>query len=70
MIDRIVVWAMSLKARASEERGQDLVEYAVLTGTIAILVIAGAVLFSDAVRDWFGALATWFGSIGPAPAGS
>jgi Flp pilus assembly pilin Flp len=61
MIDRIVVWALRLK----EERGQDLVEYAVLTGTIAILVIAAAMVFSGAVSTWFGALATWFGTIGP-----
>jgi Flp pilus assembly pilin Flp len=61
MIDRIVVWALRLK----EERGQDLVEYAVLTGTIAIGVIIAAGLFGAAVSGWFGALTTWFGSIGP-----
>jgi Flp pilus assembly pilin Flp len=56
---------MSLKARAREERGQDLVEYAVLTGSIAILVIVGAGLFGVAVDDWFDKLTTWFGKIGP-----
>jgi len=65
MIDRIVVWVMSLKARAREERGQDLVEYAVLTGSIAILVIVGAGLFGAGVDAWFDKLTTWFGKIGP-----
>jgi Flp pilus assembly pilin Flp len=48
-----------------EERGQDLVEYAVLTGSIAILVIVGALAFGGAVTDWFDALVDWFGTIGP-----
>jgi len=61
MIARIVVWALRLK----EERGQDLVEYAVLTGSIAILVITGALLFGGAVNLWFSDLVAWFGTIGP-----
>ena len=65
MLDKLVVLALSLKAKLSRERGQDLVEYAVLTGSIAILVIAAAVIFGGAVSTWFGDLTTWFGSIGP-----
>ena len=49
MIDRIVVWALTLKVRASSERGQDVLEYAMLGGVIAmaILLIVGA--FSGAL---------------------
>jgi len=61
MIARIVVWALRMR----EERGQDLVEYAVLTGSIAILVIAAALVFGGAVSTWFGELKTWFDTIGP-----
>jgi Flp pilus assembly pilin Flp len=50
-----------------EERGQDLVEYAVLTGSIAILVLIAAIAFGGAVVTWFGELTTWFGGIGPNP---
>ena len=45
MIDRIVVWALTLKARASEERGQDIMEYAILTGGIAVALTAALVFF-------------------------
>lgn len=44
MIDRVVVWALTLRERASSERGQDVLEYAMLGGLIAmgILLIVGA----------------------------
>ena len=45
MIDRIVVWALTLKARASEERGQDIMEYAILTGGIAVVLAVVLALF-------------------------
>jgi Flp pilus assembly pilin Flp len=45
MIDRIVVWALSLKAKLSGERGQDLMEYALLGGFIAVAFAAAATIF-------------------------
>ena len=42
MIDRIVVWALRLKS----ERGQDLIEYAMLGGLIALTLMAAAVLLA------------------------
>jgi Flp pilus assembly pilin Flp len=65
MIDRIVVWALTLKARASSERGQDLVEYGLLTGGIAIALIAAVALFSGAAEGWFNSLAVWFNNLAP-----
>ena len=65
MIDRIVVWAMSLKARVSEEHGQDLTEYALLTGGIAIMLITAVGLFSGAFETWFGGMATWVEGLAP-----
>ena len=54
MIDRIVVWALTLKMRASEERGQDLIEYAMLGGLIALGITAvGLALFSGAIEAMF-----------------
>jgi Flp pilus assembly pilin Flp len=65
MIDRIVVWALSLKARASEERGQDIMEYAILTGGIAIALFAALALFTDALDGWFTAMGDFFADISP-----
>ena len=50
MIDRIVVWVLRLKS----ERGQDVVEYAMLGGLIALAIIAvGVAFFSGAIEDMF-----------------
>jgi Flp pilus assembly pilin Flp len=65
MIDRIVVWALTLKARVSEERGQDLVEYALITGGIGLALIAVTIAFRGAVATWFGDAATAFATITP-----
>ncbi len=51
MIDRIVVWALTLKARASEERGQDLLEYAMLGGLIVIAILAIVGAFTGALQS-------------------
>jgi len=65
MIDRIVVWALTLPYRVREERGQDLVEYALITGGVGLCLIAVTVLFKDAVAAWWTAAATEFGKILP-----
>jgi len=65
MIDRIVVWALSLQARASEERGQDIMEYAILTGGIAIALFAALAFFTDDLKTWFTAIGAFFGKLTP-----
>jgi len=65
MIGRIVVWALTLKTRVSEEHGQDLTEYALITGGVAIALIAAVAVFSGAVGAWFEALGGWFGGLAP-----
>jgi len=61
MIDRIVVWALRLK----EERGQDLMEYAIITGSIAVVLIAALAIFTPALTTWWTALGDFFGTIEP-----
>ena len=51
MIDRIVVWALTLKAKLSEERGQDLLEYAMLGGLIVIGILAVVLAFTGALNN-------------------
>jgi len=60
VIDRIVVWALSLKTRASEERGQDLTEYALLTGGIALILVTAVGLFTGVIETWFSDAADYF----------
>jgi Flp pilus assembly pilin Flp len=65
VIDRIVVWVLTLPYRVREERGQDLVEYALITGGVGLMVIAATVVFREAVITWWGNAATAFTSIAP-----
>jgi Flp pilus assembly pilin Flp len=65
MIDRIVVWALSLKTRASEERGQDIMEYAIITGSIAVVLVGSLLLFTDNLDGWFEAMGDFFATLVP-----
>jgi len=60
VIDRLVVWALSLKARPKGERGQDVMEYAIITGGIAVVLIAALAILTPEVKDWFQSMADWF----------
>ena len=57
MIDKLVVFVLSLKAKLSSERGQDVVEYALITGGIAIVLIVAILLFTDQITNAFQTLA-------------
>jgi Flp pilus assembly pilin Flp len=58
MIDRIAVWALALKTKLSSERGQDMMEYALITGGIGIaLVGALAIISPTLIESWFQGLA-------------
>lgn len=59
MITYVIEWLRLLKARLSEERGQDVVEYALLVGFIG-MVLAVA-FFTLPIDD---ALGRFVGSIG------
>ena len=65
MIDRIVVWAMTLPARLREERGQDIMEYAILTGSIAVALVIAVAFFTDALDGWFTAMGNFFDTLVP-----
>jgi len=65
MIDRIVVWALTLPHRVREERGQDIMEYAILTGSIAVALVLAVVLFTDDLAGWFTAMGAFFAKLVP-----
>ena len=60
MIDRITVWVLSAKAgissRLHDERGQDLMEYALITGGIAIVLIVALAVFTGQFGNLFTSL--------------
>jgi Flp pilus assembly pilin Flp len=60
MTDRITVWVLSAGARISsrlhDERGQDLMEYALITGGIAIALILAVALFTGQFTNLFTSL--------------
>jgi Flp pilus assembly pilin Flp len=51
-----------------DERGLVLLEYLILAGVVAIVVIVGIAYYADEVMDWFVAVGGWV-SGGSAPAG-
>ena len=51
MIDRIAVWVLTLKYRLAEERGQDLLEYAMLGGLIVLAILAVVGLMTGAIEN-------------------
>jgi Flp pilus assembly pilin Flp len=46
MLDKLVVFVLTLKAKLSSERGQDIMEYAILTGGIAVALLAALAIFT------------------------
>ena len=48
---RVMTARDSLRARLSEERGQDLLEYALLGGMVAIGILAAMIFFTPALES-------------------
>lgn len=53
MLSLLITW---LKVHIPSERGQDLIEYAMLGGLIAIALAAGALVFSGALTAMAGGI--------------
>ena len=65
MIDKLVVKLLTLKMRLSDEHGQDLAEYALITGGVAILLIIAVGVFSTALGGWFTKMGAWVDDLAP-----
>ncbi len=48
---KVYVWIMAHRPHLSRESGQDLIEYAMLGGLIAVAIIGAGVFFQDALED-------------------
>jgi len=46
-----------LRASLRDDRGQDLIEYALLASFVALVAIAGATLLGTTLNNWFSAVA-------------
>lgn len=51
----------------SDERGEDVTEYALVVGLVALAAIFGMSMLGGALDTWMQALGTYVGSIEPAP---
>jgi len=54
-----------LRSLVKSERGQDLTEYALITGGVAIAAVIAVALLGTAFSTWFTDMATWVGSLTP-----
>ena len=51
MIIQVYTWILAHRPHLSRESGQDLIEYAMLGGLIALAILGAFILFGDALTD-------------------
>ena len=51
MIIQVYTWLLAHRPHLSRESGQDLIEYAMLGGLIALAIIGAAIFFGDAIKS-------------------
>ncbi len=49
----------------SDEKGEDMTEYALIVGLIAIAAIGGMVTLASGFNGWYSNLASFIGSLSP-----
>jgi Flp pilus assembly pilin Flp len=54
-----------LRSLVKSERGQDLTEYALITGLVAILAIVGVTALGTAFGLWFTDMGGWITGLSP-----
>ena len=54
-----------LRSLVKSERGEDLTEYALIPGGVAIAAVIAVALLGTAFSTWFGDMATWVGTLTP-----
>lgn len=57
MLQYLLTWLKTVAPAEKSEKGQDLTEYSLLIGVIALIVIAGAILFGNNLLAFFNELA-------------
>ena len=57
----LTIWALIRSSIPGDERGQDLAEYAMLIGFIALVVIGAVMLFGNGLNMLLGAIASEVG---------
>jgi Flp pilus assembly pilin Flp len=65
MLDKLVVKLMVFKMRLSDERGQDVMEYAILTGGIAVVLVVALAFFTGGITDFFTGLGGFMSGLVP-----
>jgi Flp pilus assembly pilin Flp len=54
-----------LRSLVKSERGQDLTEYALVTGLVAIAAIVGVTFLGAAFLGWFNDMGAWVNTLTP-----
>ena len=53
------------KRLMADQKGQDLIEYALLGGFVSLAAIAGATALGVSLNDWYNAVATTVDGVSP-----
>ncbi|MGA2285974.1 MAG: Flp family type IVb pilin [Dehalococcoidia bacterium] len=62
MLDKLVV---KLLTWINDDHGQDMVEYVIITGGIAVALVAALAIFTPFISGWFSAMGAFFQNIAP-----
>jgi Flp pilus assembly pilin Flp len=54
----------AVRAFATDEQGQDVVEFGLLIGSIVIVVLLGTTAFGNQIKPWFEQLASHITTLG------
>ena len=54
-----------LKRMWADEKGEDLTEYALIVGLVALAVLIGAAALGGAFNTWYSSMATWVAGVAP-----
>ncbi|OFI40022.1 pilus assembly protein [Arthrobacter sp. SW1] len=63
----VVSFIAGVKDRLTSEKGAVATEYGLLIALVAFAIIAGAIVFGDALGDWFAALGATVGGWATTP---
>ena len=54
-----------LKRMWADEKGEDLTEYALIVGLVALAVLIGAAALGGAFNTWYNDMASWVAGVAP-----
>jgi len=65
MLSKLFLLQLKISSFFKREDGATAIEYAIIAGLIAVVIIGGATLLGDGISDFFTAIATKLGELKP-----